>query len=467
MRRSPLSWLLAAGVLLAVALAGVVVGWKLSVRSAQPATGAGHDEHAEAEHDHDHSHEHAADGHSHSPHDESTSIELSPEAQRNIGLQMTAVELKPFQRTITLPAMVVERPGRSRVVVTAPLTGVITGIEPLLGEAVTAGQPLFEMRLTHEELVQAQSEFLRGLEELDVVNREIERLEKIAAGGAIPGKVVLERKYEQQKLEGMIRAQEQALLLHGLSAEQVAAIREKRELLGSLTVSAPESHDNRSPQADSPCLLQVQELDAEQGKHVTAGEPLCVLADHCELYVEGKAFEQDTRALNEAAKQGWPVKALLDVGNGETETISDLNILLLGNRVDPNSRTFPFYLALKNEMVRDEKTPEGRRFLSWRFKPGQRAEVQVPVETWEDRVVLPAAAVVQEGPESYVFLQNGDHFDRRPVHVEFRDRDWVVLADENEVWPGDVLAMSGAQQLQLALKNKAGGAVDPHAGHNH
>ena len=30
-------------------------------------------------------------------------------------------------------------------------------------------------------------------------------------------------------------------------------------------------------------------------------------------------------------------------------------------------------------------------------------------------LVLPAAAVVREGPEAYVFRQNGDLFDRRPV----------------------------------------------------
>lgn len=458
---------LLAAALVAATLVGVGVGGWLSNRATSGRQRIGPRAAAIADESAARQHAHADHAHAHAPHDEATSIELSPEAQRSIGLRLMTVELRSFDRTVTLPAMVVERPGRSRVVVTAPLTGVITRIDPLLGEAIAAGQPLFEMRLTHEELVQGQTDFLRSLEELDVVNREIERLEKIAAGGAIPGKSVLERKYEQQKLTGLIRAQQQALLLHGLHPEQVETIRQKRELLGQLTVRAPESHDPAGCAADAPCLLQVQDLDTEQGQHVTAGETLCVLSDHCELYIEGKAFAHDIPALNEAARQAWPIKALLDVGGGQAETIEGLRILLLGARVDPQSRTLPFYATLKNEVVRDETTPEGRRFVSWRFKPGQRAELQVPLETWPDRVVLPAAAVVQEGPESYVFLQNGDHFDRRAVHVEYRDRDWVVLADENEVWPGDVVAMSGAQQLQLALKNKAGAGADPHAGHSH
>jgi len=35
------------------------------------------------------------------------------------------------------------------------------------------------------------------------------------------------------------------------------------------------------------------------------------------------------------------------------------------------------------------------------------------------------------------------------------------------LFPGDTIAMTAAQQLQLALKNKSGGAIDPHAGHTH
>ena len=61
------------------------------------------------------------------------------------------VELKPFERTMSVPGMVVERPGWSVVEVTAPMTGVVTRIYPIQGEAVRPGQPLFEVRLTHED----------------------------------------------------------------------------------------------------------------------------------------------------------------------------------------------------------------------------------------------------------------------------------------------------------------------------
>jgi hypothetical protein len=53
------------------------------------------------------------------------------------------------------------------------------------------------------------------------------------------------------------------------------------------------------------------------------------------------------------------------------------------------------------------------------------------------------------------------------VHVEHRDGDSAVIANDGAVAVGDVLAGKGAYQMHLALKNKSGGGIDPHAGHNH
>jgi hypothetical protein len=66
-----------------------------------------------------------------------------------------------------------------------------------------------------------------------------------------------------------------------------------------------------------------------------------------------------------------------------------------------------------------------------------------------------------------VYRQNGDHFDRVPVHIEHRDQTSVVVANDGSLFPGDTVAGTGAYLIHQALKNKAGGGVDPHAGHNH
>ena len=76
-------------------------------------------------------------------------------------------------------------------------------------------------------------------------------------------------------------------------------------------------------------------------------------------------------------------------------------------------------------------------------------------------------AVAEEGPERFLFVENGDHFDRVPVEVIASDSVNVAIKNDGQVWPGQTIAVSGAHQLQMAMKNQAGGAIDPHAGHNH
>jgi cobalt-zinc-cadmium efflux system membrane fusion protein len=419
---------------------------------------AGHDDHA--------GHDHA--GHDHAGHNEANSIEISKQAQANIGLKLAKVELTTFDRTITIPGMLRERPGRSTVDITAPLTGIVTQIYPIEGEAVRPGQKLFDLRLTHEELVQAQGDFLRVAEELDVIEREIKRLEKIAVDGGIAGRQVLERQYEQQNKQAVLRAQQQALLLHGLNEAQVKDILTKRTLLRNLTVSVPEDSgpktENEAPAQKS---YEIRSLKVELGQSVTAGETLAILCDHAELFIEGNAFDKDVASVNRAVEHDWPVQAVIEAEDAHPEMIPGLKILYVSGAVDPESRTFHFYVRLPNVLLRDVNGKDGHRFISWRYKPGQRVQLTVPVEQWKERIVLPVAAIAQDGVETYVFSPNGDHFDRRSVHVEYRDRFTVIVANDGSLFPGDAVVLAGAQQMQLALKNKSGGAIDPHAGHNH
>lgn len=430
-------------------------------------------------------------GHNHAGHDESTSLELSEQARRNVGLtaeNVREIQLETFTRQISVPAMVVERPGRTRIEVVAPMTGVVTGVYAVGGEAIPQGRRMFKIRLTHEDLVLAQTAFLRTLGELDVENREIARLKKITKG-VVAVKVVLEREYQKQKLEAVLNAHREALVLHGLSQDQIALIVEERHLVSEMQVLAPTMHRESgevrmaTPSVQTVSLtsaqeasassdetsnpLIVQELKVSKGGFVRAGDTLCVLVDYGEMFIEGRAFEHDAGELAKAAGHKRNVTAIIEGNKKNREKVDGLRIAYLDNRIESDSRAFHFYVGLPNRIVQDETTTGGRRFLTWQFKPGQRMQVRIPIEEWTDRIVLPVDAVAQDGAEFFVFQQNGDHFDRRPVHVEYQDQYSVVIANDGSLFPGDIVAFAGAHQLQMALKNKAGGGVDPHAGHNH
>src|SRR5688572_9466175 len=49
------------------------------------------------------------------PHRDGEHVVVSPEAQKSIGLELGQIERRDFDRSITLPAIVVERPGRTHI----------------------------------------------------------------------------------------------------------------------------------------------------------------------------------------------------------------------------------------------------------------------------------------------------------------------------------------------------------------
>lgn len=395
-----------------------------------------------------------------------STLELSAQGRENIGLTLETVTLGDFERTITIPATLVERPGRTQIVVSAPMTGTVTRIYPIRGEAVTPGTPLFDLRMTHEDLVEKQSSLLRSLEELDVVQKEVARLEALIASEVVPGKRLLEQQYEQQRLEASIRAERQALLLYGMSDGQIKKIVEERLLQQNVTISAPglSEHAARDEHEE---FLQVAELPVSVGEHVQTGVRLATLADHCQLYIEGRAFEQDADVLNRVADGGTEITALVEGNGSGVRRVRGLRVLHVENEVQRESRALKFYVLLPNELVRNELTPKGQRFIGWQYRPGQRVEILVPVDRWERRIVLPLEAVVEEGPERYVFREVQGRFERRAVHVEYRDQRSAVIESDGTLFPGDKVAARGAYQIHLALKKKAGGGSDAHAGHHH
>jgi multidrug efflux pump subunit AcrA (membrane-fusion protein) len=367
------------------------------------------------------------------------------------------------------------------------MTGVVTHVHAVEGEAVETGTLLFEVRLTHEDLVHSQTEFLKTLGELGVEEREVARLGKLAETGAIAGRTLLERQYAKEKLDALLSAQRETLRLHGLSERQVEQIAADRRLLRELQVVAPspDEHDHddelrlttrpledvifQEPQSAPPAdedahpPLVIDQLDVHKGQAVAPGDRLCALSDYSRLYIEGRAFEQDAPAVSEVLSRNWKVSASF----AEGRVLEGLSLAFVANEIDAESRTLRFFVDLPNEIVHDTVNAEEQRYVTWKYRPGQRLQLKVPVEEWVDQIVLPVDAVAEEGAETYVFRQNGRRFERVAVHVKYRDQQNAVIAHDGSLFPGDLVALRSAHRMLMALKTKAGGGVDAHHRHTH
>lgn len=309
-------------------------------------------------------------------------------------------------------------------------------------------------------------ELFKATEEIAIAKRKLERLSEAAKSGALPGARIIDIENEIERLNVAVAAYQQDLQARGLTQEDIAAAAKGR-FVTETVVRTPSLADRASPD-DTPRLpgesrpkaFEIQSLKVDLGQQVDAGQVLAELADHSELFVEGRAFKDDVPLIQQGAKNGWNVDVDFGIqGQSDwTAPPSALPIHHVASSADPDTRTYAFYLTLENQSQTYE-TPDGTVRTLWRFRPGGRMRLRVPVERMENVFVVPKEAVVQEGPDAFVFRQNGDLFERKPVHLLYEDRLYSVLANDGSIPPGVYVAQNGAASLNRILKAQSASGV--------
>jgi biotin carboxyl carrier protein len=304
------------------------------------------------------------------------------------------------------------------------------------------------------------------------------------AGGAVAEARLIEIDNQIKRLETSVQALQRELQSRGFSNEQITDVSQGR-FLREIEIKAPVVNPNEAPQvtgatsrvfatevitasiqspAENP-IFELQETKVELGQQVQAGQTLCLLANHQLLTIEGRAFREETALLERSVRERWP----LEVDFFEREQSdwpalkSDFQIRQLGNTIDPEMRTFSFYLPLQNQMRVIEN--DGIRQLLWRFRPGQKVRLSIRVEKLDNVFVLPAEAVTRDGAEAYVFTQNVNTFERESVRLLTQDRHSAVIANDGSLVPGSFVVQLAAAQLNRMAK--AGAGVTPSGYHVH
>jgi membrane fusion protein, heavy metal efflux system len=414
-----------------------------------------------------HGHSHDAGGEDHHDHDHADQVKLSPQAQQNLKLDVGEVSPTPYWRKLLIPGVVVDRPGESDRGVSARLAGVVAKIQAKPGDTVRGGDTLFTLQLVGEGVQTAQRELATAAKELTIATANRDRVAQQVEEKLVAATALVEPENQMKRAGTQVRGLRRQLQAFGLTSAQIDQA-ETGEFVTEVTVHAPGKADAATSMADklAGAVYEVQELRVNLGDSVQAGQALCVLSNHQKLFVEGQAFKSEATALAKLAAQQVPVAAeFADETPGEWPDQPPLTVHHLSNVVDPSTRTFAFYLPLENQPRTFDR--DGKTHFVWRYRPGQRVRLRVPVEKLGDGVlVLPAGAVVREGAEAYAFVQNGDLFVRKAVRVLYQDRTDAVLANDGSLPAGAAVVKNQAAALNRAIKADAGGGGHDH-GHEH
>jgi cobalt-zinc-cadmium efflux system membrane fusion protein len=320
------------------------------------------------------------------------------------------------------------------------------------GDNVRKGQLL--AILHSSDAAAKKHELFEALRELRLEEHILERAE--AARQTVPEVFILSQRRTVVARRGAITRAEQTLMILGIPAPEIDAVRKEAQQAGVRERKA-ETEEERKTRLDRWALVELRApndgtiVERNITLHEVIADPtinLFQIAQLNRLKVIAQVPEDDLPLLNalKAAQRRWTVRTRS--GAAEVEGSIDE----IGYLIDPNQHT-----AVATGFI---DNPEGH------LRAGQfiTASVALPPPTGE--LVLPARALVEDGRHSFVFVQpNVKQFlyEQRRVAVVRRSQDLVhvrsrLIAEQERqgfqtVRPGERVVTAGAIELKAYLED--------------
>ncbi len=240
--------------------------------------------------------------------EQAVEISFSSVAARNMGIgdsAITTVEVVDYYKSLSFPAVVVERPGFSTITVPSPVSGVVTKIYHESGVAIAPGEPLFDILLNQQEVVKAQTEFLALLKKREINSAELQRLADLDP--QIVPKQRRELDYEKIQIDSEIEIQKNLLLLQGLSESDVANSLEKTgRIIRSMTVYAP------SLEQEHRRLMRTARNTSSPSTSFSSRPartwPLAIRSVNCPITANSRSRGKLLRSMKNRSPTPWPRK---------------------------------------------------------------------------------------------------------------------------------------------------------------
>lgn len=346
-------------------------------------------------------------------------IALSRAAHAALRIATADVTTRPLQARTLAYARLVPAWNRHAFAATG-IGGRVAGIHVRAGDRVEAGQPLATMESLDLEAIQL--ELLAARTEHALAAQTLQRIGELTDAQVATGRELAEARAQWEQVRGAMNVAATKLRSIGIAEELVAAL-----LAGS---SPPLTN---AVDITSPIGGTVVHVDAMAGDSVQSNEHLCEVVDLSEVWAEIQVLERDVSRI----AVGQRVDLVLSAYPEERiETVIHATGLML----DPQTKLGTVWALVAN--------PAGRPA---RFLPGMTGQARIVQPLGTDRVAVPATALVDNGLEKYVLVEEADTKDG----VEYRKQNVVVdgVADElvllrdGSVFPGDLVVTEGSHEL--------------------
>jgi cobalt-zinc-cadmium efflux system membrane fusion protein len=321
------------------------------------------------------------------------------------GIQTQIVRKTSIPEYLDLPAHMEADPTRV-VHVFAPAGGRIMEMKVRSWDRVAKGQTL--ATLESSDLARAVADYHKALVDNQVKQKALARSEDLLAHHAISEREYQQAQGDADQAKAEAEATREQVQVFGMDPDHAST---------QLVVKAPRSG----------IVLESGGATGEFSQALSAPSPLFTIADISSIWAVGDIYERDLAGT----KSGQDAQVTLNAYPGQHWSG---RVSVVSGAVDPVTRTLQVRVVLPNSDAR--------------AKPGMFGMIRI-LRSTSTGIVVPAAAVIREGNESYMFVGNGNgHFERRSVKIGRSVDDTVGIL--SGVDAGDTIVTDGALLLRSA-----------------
>lgn len=411
-------------------------------------------------------------------------------------LRTAEVDFGSVQRTVRLTGTVRALPDRMHMI-TSAVAGTLTRLSVKIGDRVKRGDVIGEIQSTElarmvNDLHKTEIEYEHSIAEVANMNSSIaqlrnqvastgtqaklleEEVARLQAGGEAVGSNVLSAKraaavQARSQVTTLTISLEQAtksvISVEKIKESTAKSIVAMRNIIDIIHAHPPGVDPASKTRAEGECggtfpLYApidglVTRREAVLGQGVEAGKPIVAIADYGQVLIEGDLPESMIARFAETTGQEVRIRRP-GSPHGEGPVATGF-VRGLSPTVDPIKRTAHLLILADNPAP--AQSPSGFGALS----EGMFVSMVVVESEAEQSVVVPASAVVTDGPMNFVFVKEKDAYVKRDIVPGDRDDRFVQVKDG--LVPGDVVVTRGAYLL-TQLRPKAE-IRDEHDGHGH
>jgi cobalt-zinc-cadmium efflux system membrane fusion protein len=359
-------------------------------------------------------------------------VHLSADQVRASGIQSAEVVERDVAPTIVALGRVKARAG-GMAEVFSPFPGrLVGGSPPKIGDSVRQGQRIAEVEQQFAAgdqvqmsttAIQAHTMFEQAQQELAQKRAELNRAQQLYDGGAIPQKQLQVAQFDvaqaETRLEGARRAMEQ----------YDAAISTSNSSSRRRTMVAPIS---------GTVLASAGTL----GQQIDPSKNLLTIADLRTVWVEAAVHEQDLPRI------GGARTAEIVIPGSPTALTGTL--VAIGSLIDPQNRTAPVIFSVDNRTSA--------------LRIDMFVEAHIPTGPPSKVLIVPASAVLAEGPAPAVYVETqAGVYVRKDVGLGDRNGDTLVVS--SGLKKGDKIVTVGAGALRSeSMKSEIPAEADDKGG---